>query len=318
MATSGTTSYSVSELDIITDALANIGVAEAGQTLGADDVVLARRKLNMILKQWVGQADFAPGLKMWTRRRAFLFLQKDQYEYSIGPSGDECASESYVSTTLTAAASLGAGAVTVSSITGLATAMRVGILLASGSFQWTTINGAPSGSTVTLTATLTGAAASGARLFAYTSKPLRPFEIVSAVRRDTSGDDVPMDPHMSVGEYEVIPSKAEDGTPSRFYFEAKKTNAKVYLECAPDEVTDVVRLVYLSYVEDSTATSDDVDFPAEWFRPLSAQLSIDCCLPFSRPVDPALKLIRDESLAMARNAYPATSEAFYQSEPDSY
>jgi len=318
MATSGTTSYSVTESDIVTDVLTNIGVAEVGQTLQAEDVIIVRRKLNMLVKQWVSQADFAPGLKMWTRRRAYLFLQKNQTEYSIGPSGDECASESYVSTTLAAAASSGAGTVTVASITGLASAQRVGVLLASGSFQWTTINGAPSGSTVTLTATLTGDAALGARLFAYTSKPHRPFEIVSAVRRDTDGDDTPMDPHLSVEEYESIPAKSEDGTPSSFYFEAKRTNADVYLNCAPDTVTDVVRIVYLSYIEDSLATTDDVDFPAEWFRPLSAQLSIDCSIPFSRQVTPEMKATRDEALRMAQNAYPAKSTAFYQSEPDDY
>lgn len=318
MSTSGTTGYSVTELDIVTDALQGVGVAEAGQTLDAEDILLARRKLNMLVKQWTAQIDFAPGLKMWTRRRAYLFLQKSQTEYSLGPTGDECASESYVSTTLTAGASLGAGTITVASIVGLSSAMRIGILLASGSFQWTTISGAPAGSTVTLAATLTGAASSGAQVFAYTSKPLRPFELMSGVRRDTAGNDTPVDVNLSLGEYEAIVSKSGLGTPCNLYFEAKKTNAKAYIDCAPQSVTDVLRLVYLSYVEDSTTTADDIDFPSEWYRALAAQLTIDLCIPYSRTVSQEMKLVRDEALSMARNAYPAKSVASYQSDPDQY
>jgi hypothetical protein len=318
MATSGTTSYSVNELDVLKAALGKIGVVEIGRSLEPEDIEVSRRNLNLIIKQWVAQADFAPGLKMWTRRRGWLFLQKSQIEYDLGPSGDECAAETYVATTLTANAALGAGTITVASITGLASAQRIGVLLDSGSMQWTTINGAPSGSTVTLTDTLTGAAASGATVYAYTSKILRPFEIVSAVLRDSDSNDTPMDPQMSIAEYESIPSKSGTGTPARIYFEAKKTNAVAYLDCAPDDLTQVIRFVYLSYVEDSTATTDDVDFPAEWYRALVGQLAMDCALDYGLPVTPAIVEYRNEGLAMARNAYPARSTAYYESDPDSY
>lgn len=318
MATSGTTSYSVTELDILTATLGKLGVLPVGQTPNNDDIVLLRRNLNMLMKQWSGQADFAPGLKMWTRRRGYLFLQKDQTVYSLGSTGDECAAESYVTTTLTASATGGASTITVASITGLASAQRIGVLLSSGSFQWTTISGTPSGSTVTLAATLTGAAASGARVFAYTSKIQRPFEIVSAVRRDTDGNDTPMDPNLSLGEYEAIPTKSATGTPTALYFEAQRTNAKAYLDAAPDTVTDVIRFVYLAYPEDTTAGTQDMDFPAEWFKPLVGQMTIDSAPDFMRTVTPEMKLYRDESLAIAKNAYAEKSTAYYQSEPDIY
>jgi len=169
-----------------------------------------------------------------------------------------------------------------------------------------------------LAATLTGAAASGATVFAYTSKILRPFEIVTGVRRDSSDDDTPIDVNMSLDEYEMIPSKTSVSAPSGLYFEGRRTNARVYLNAAPDDLTNVIRFVYLSYIEDFSASTNDADLPAEWFRALSAQLSIDCCLPFGRSVTPELKMTRDEAIAMARNAYPSTSDLYYQSEPDSY
>lgn len=318
MATSGTTSFSVTENDIITDAYENAAIYGAGDTLGAEDVALARRKLNLIVKQWTSQIDFAPGLKMWCRRRAYLFLQQNQTQYSMGPTGDNIAEGSYTTTTLSAAASQGAGSITVTSITGLSTAMYIGVLLSTGAIQWTTINGAPSGSTVTLTATLTAAAASGARVFAYSSKARRPFDLVTAVRRDTSGIDTPVNTSSLIEDYEAIAEKSGTGTPSSIYFEAQRTNAQIYLDCAPTDMTDVIRIVYRSYVEDSTSTTDDIDFPAEWYRPLSAQLSMDLCPAFKRPVSPELKLMRDESLLIAQNAHPATTTAYFDNSPDEY
>ena len=195
--------------------------------------------------------------------------------------------------------------------------MRIGVLLDSGAFQWTTINGAPSGAVVTLTATLTGAASSGARVFAYTSKPLRPFVIETAVLRDTQGDDVPID-FMTLEEYEAIPSKSDTGTIGAVYFEAKRTNASLYLDCQPDNLTEVVRFVYLSYVEDLDGTTQDVDFPAEWFRPLSAQLAIDCAPAFRQPVTQELRMAAQEALAIAKNAYPEKIEGGYRNDPDCY
>lgn len=319
MATSGTTSYSVTELDIITDAMQNIGAIGAAETsIAAEDYVVARRKLNMLIKQWAAQIDFAPGLKMWTRRRGFLFPQASQTVYSLGPTGDECASETYVTSTLASSESVGAGTVTLVSATGFASGGRIGILLDSGAFQWTTINGAPAGAVVTLTAVLTGAASAGARVFAYTSKIHRPFEIETASLRDTNGDDFPLRVSALLEEHEAISSKSALGTPQDLYFEAKRTNAKLYLDCQPSDLTEVIRLVYMSYVEDMSATTNDVDFPAEWYRALSGQLSIDLCVPFSRPVTQDLKDYAAQGLLMAKRAYPERSNAEYQNNPDCY
>jgi hypothetical protein len=44
-------------------------------------------------------------------------------------------------------------------VTGVATTYNIGVQLDDGTFQWTTVNGAPSGFTVTLTAVLTDSAA---------------------------------------------------------------------------------------------------------------------------------------------------------------
>ncbi len=321
MSSSGITNYTVTETDILTDAFEDAAIYGAGEPLGAEDVVLARRKLNLIVKQWTGQIDFAPGLKMWTRRRAYLFLQKAQIQYSMGPTGDNIAEGSYVTSTLASAAILGAGTITLAATAaslGFVNGMIIGILLSTGYIQWTTINGVPAGAVVTLAAVTTAAASSGARVFAYTSKPRRPYDIATAVLRDTRGNDVPMDSSVLLEDYEALPTKSVEGTPCGIYFEAQRTNAQLYLDCAPIDRTQVIRMAYRSYVEDSTALTDDIDFPSEWYRALAAQLAIDLCPAFRRAVTPEMKLKRDEALQIAQNAHPATSNASFETCPDQY
>ena len=138
MASSGLDSFAVNELDVVTDAMDTIGALAEGEVPNGSQVVMCRRRLNMLIKQW-SHADFAPGLKTWTRKRAYLFLTSSA-SYDLGPAGHF--SESYVQTTLTSAAGSGASTVSVASVTGMAASDHVGIQTASGMF-WTTISGAP-------------------------------------------------------------------------------------------------------------------------------------------------------------------------------
>lgn len=315
MASSGVVTYTVNELDIITDAMQGIGELGVDETLDEADIVLCRRKLNMILKQLSGNSEYAPGFKMWARKRATVFLQKDQSAYSLGPSGDH-ASASYVTTTMSAGAVLGASTITVSSIAGISSADNIGVLLSTGFFQWTTVSGAPSGSTVTLAATLTAAAASGARVFVYTTKMRRPSDILTAMLKDTSSQETFIDPTMILEEYQSLPDKTVEGTPDMAYYETQLTNGVMYLNREPDDVTKVVSMVYLSPIEDTTTGTDTIDVPQVYFRPISLQLQMDISLPFSAPIKPELKGLRDEALSIARSAYPQVDRSYFQPNAD--
>lgn len=317
MTTSGTTTYSVTELDIYKDALGNLGMAPPGEEIGGDELLICRRKLNMLVKQWVGQADFAPGLKMWTRRRGYIFLQSDQIEYTM--PGDKGA-ESYVTTTIGAAEASGQTTITLTSATGFVAAMVVGIELDDGSLLWTTVTSVSAPDIVIPAPGLTDTAAAGNRVFAYaTAAALRaPFEIEAASLRDTSGTDQYIDVGQTMTDYEAIPTKSADGTPSTIYVEYKNGSAKLFLDAAPDDVTKVIRVVYLSYIEDLTATTETIDFPQEWYRALGNQLAIDLAPTFEKAVSQELKMNRDESLMMARNAHPAKVRMGYEHDPDCY
>lgn len=315
MPSSGSVTYSINETSIISLALQMNRAYGASQTIKSADVSLARDLLNMIIKQWSGNSDYAPGIKMWTRRRAYVFMQKDQSSYSLGPSGSH-ATASYVTTTTTANAAGGAGSIVVSSASGISSGDNIGVVLNSGSIQWTTVNGAPAGSTVTLAATLTGAAAAGARVFAYTTKVRRPLKILTAMLKGTDNLELPVDPGMTLEEYEVLSDKTVDGTPGRAYYEAQLTNGVLYVDRQPDDVTKVLSIVYLTPIEDTTAANETLDFPQEWFRPLMLQLAIDSAIPFGMPITPELKGLRDEALYIARASYPQVDRSYFEPNAD--
>lgn len=310
MATSGSVDFSTTRDTLLTDSLMDAGVIEEGATPSADQTAVAARKLNAIVKQWMGRADFAPGLKVWSRSRATVFLQKDQGSYSLGPTGDH-ATGAYTRTTLTAAALASATSITVSSITGISAADYIGIELDDGTLHWDTVSGSPSGSTVGITAGLASVAASGRYVYAYTTKITRPLEILTASLRDSDLNDTPLG-FMSLAGYESIGDKTADGTPTEILYEYGLSNGTIYTDVQPDDVTSQIRLVYLRPLEDFDAATDEPDYPQGWYRPLQAQLTMDLCVAYSRPVSQELKLLRDEALMMAQSEFAETTDIYFQ------
>jgi len=308
MATSGVDTFTVSDSDIITSALQDVGVLASGATANAADVVLARRKLNMIVKQWSSNADYSRGWKMWTRKRAYVFLQDGQVEYVMGT---DHASESYVATTC-AVASAGASTLTLASVTGISASDQIAVQLATGELQWTTVSGAPAGLVVTLADVLDGAVAEGAQVFAYTDNIRKPLDVLSLSLRNTDDEDSPLDPHMSLAEYERITDKTAEGTPSAAYIEYGRTTATLFLNRAPADPTSVLRVVYLADPDAFVTAANEMDYPPNWARALTAQLTMDLCLPFGRDISNSYKLQRDEALAIAQNANPQTYDGCFE------
>lgn len=310
MATSGSVDFTINRDQIIEAAAQQARILGLDQTLSYEQVTVFSRQLNMMVKQWQGTADFAPGLKEWSRKTGYVFLQSGQSSYSIGPSGDRAAT-SYATTTTSAAASSGASTIVVTSATSIAASDYIGVELASGALQWTTVNGAPAGSTVTLTVTLTGNVSSGARVFTYSTQIRRPISILTAVLRDTSNIDSPMYP-MLLTQYERIADKTADGAPARYYYQADLTNGTMKLDVEPDDVTKVIRIVYLSNIEDFDAATDTPDYPQEWLMPLVDHLAIRIAPIGGVPVTQEMRDNANVSLAVAKNLNPETTDAYFE------
>ena len=81
MATSGTTTFSVTRNNIIESSLRLLGVLEEGAQPTAQAIENASMVLNMMLKDW--QTD---GIKIWTIHEMIIPLVNNQTSYTIGPA----------------------------------------------------------------------------------------------------------------------------------------------------------------------------------------------------------------------------------------
>jgi hypothetical protein len=308
MPTSGTTIYATSRTKICALAAKSIGALPGNGTLTASEGVDVGDFLNMMLKGWQARADFAPGLKLWKRRRADLYFEEDTNSFSLGPSGGHWTETSY-SRTLTALSPAADTTLTCSAITNASSGDYIGIELDDGDIHWTTINGAPSGSTITITAAIpTGkSAASGNYVFNYTTKAARPDNLEAVVLRDTDGDDTEVR-FMTMQEYMALPSKGNtttSGDPSAVYYEPQLTNGVLYLDVAGvSDVTKKLHAVWLEPIEDMTAAADELDMPQVWYLPVVLGLAKLIAPMFGAVWTSELETNYAMALAGARSAYP--------------
>lgn len=322
MATSGSYNFSVNRNEIITAALRVAKIVGRDQTPDPTHISTGAEALNMLVKQWQGKADFAPGLKVYSRQRVTLFLGYGQQRYTIGPaSTDARATTSYGRTTLSAAYASGTS-LSVTALTDTTTypgstvtmtaSDIIGVQLDDGTISWSTISAATA-SPITLGTALSGAASSGNYVWWFTLRAQRPVIVETAVLRDENYDDVPLTMYTEVGRYEAISSKTDDGDPTELLIEYQRLNTAVTLNCQPNDVTKVINLTVLYPAEDYDASSDDVAFPQEWFRALKFQLALDLWHEY-KDEEPAafLSAARNEAVTIAQSVNAETTELFFE------
>ena len=270
MASSGSYDFTETRNSVIARAFRIMGVIKSGETLGSQDVTDAAEALNAMVKRW----STTPGMHVWATQEATLFPQAGQVAYALSTNGADHCTSSYDATTLAAVAASGATSLSVASISGIASGDYVGVVLSSGVLHWTTVNGAPSGTTVVLTTGLSGTAASGAAVFAYTSKIVRPLripQIPGAVRRYSiaSAIETPIGPPIARGDYQMLPNKAQTGIINQAFYGPQLNTGYLYLWNPPTTVTDLVKFTFHRPIQDFDAASDNPDLPQEWFDPLT-------------------------------------------------
>jgi hypothetical protein len=312
-----TFTFTVNRDDVIRLAMTDAGVLGVGEDISAEDLSYCADKLNMLVKQWQGTSDFAPGLKMWARKRADLFLQIGKIAYQLGPTGDKWVREGYwESTTITVAAAAAATTITVADPSDILTGTKIGILLSSGASHWTSANGAPAGAVVTLLAAMPSAAAAGSRVFIYEQATTRPLQLLSVLARNSNNQDRQLIP-LTLDEYQALPSAADTnskGDPLAFYYEAQLGNGMLYLDRYPADVVHnpYLHIVYLSPIEDLVMSTDTPDYPQNWYRALAAQLAMDIAPGFQVPASKELIALRNDAVLIARNHDPDVSRLFFQ------
>ena len=311
MATSGSYNYSATALSIVTEALEFNGVSHSGQAITADDMTTCLRSLNIMSKQWSGNFDFAPGLKAFSRKTGYLFLQDGQGRYTLGPSGDN-ASLSYKTTTMRIAGIATNTTLEVTSTTGMTAADNIGIELNSGTIFWTTISSVTDSDTLVIPATgLTSASAIGNRIFTYTTKLIRPLYMETVSVRDVDGNDSGL-AEMTRNHYEAIYVKSTESSPSKYLYENTLTDGTFTLDTYPNNIRNVVRMVFMATAEDYDTQTDDISYPQEWFLPLAVGLAKITAPKFGQTWSVDKEDIYKNALMMARTSYAETSEDYFQ------
>ena len=314
MALSGTYTFSVTLADIIRECMLNLGRLAESENPSAQEITDLTRKLNMLVKQWQAKADFAPGLKVWTRLRGNMFLSSTTGNYQIGSSSGQWGDPVYNRTT-TATYNAGATAIAVSASTNFTSGDNVGIELDSGVLFWTTAT--ISGTTLTLTTGLPSKSTSGAVVFNYTTNQIRPERIETCVLRDINYNDTPIN-IMTLQDYQILPTKSSStyiADPQGIYYEygINATNyGTIYTDVgAAADTTKWLHIVFLSPIMDFTNQTDNPFFPQAWFLPLTWGLAKQSASMFGVQWTDQMQSNYIESLAIAREQFPETTSMYF-------
>lgn len=283
MGYSNTTTFNVTALQICTRAAAKLKIIDTsnGETLPTADTNDFMLQLGIAVKETMA----AQGVLPWLRAFNTLVLQQNQISYSLGPTSTDnwTLSSGFVSTTLSAAAANGATSITVASITGFSSGMKIGVRLTSGVAFWTTVSGNPSGSTITLSSALTGAAASGNSVYGYTTVADRPQRILDVTRVNTANLSVPVD-IISLNQYMQLPNKYQAGTPLQIEVSPTLANTTVRIWQPFDGTSgwETLSMLCDTLMVDVAASADTAYFPVEWANYLIFQLAYE--MSFEYPV----------------------------------
>jgi hypothetical protein len=264
MTTSGTSTLVRTRDEIIASALRKVNAFESGETPDDQAVQDASDAFNALIKHWQ-----ASGIEIWTTEEAILFPVAGQYRYTIGGSSSDRIGANPSQTTLSSNAAASASSVVLTSVNGVANTYTIGIELDDSTIQWTTVNGAPSGSTVTLATPLTGAASSGNFVIVYVEALVRPIRVIDGRRYNlTSQIEVPL-AEMDRGEYMDMPNKTSTGAVNSYFYDRRGgpvDSGLIYFWPAPADTSEAVKLTIARPVEIFTAAGNTPDFPEEWIR----------------------------------------------------
>lgn len=267
MGLSGSSDYDSTRNEIINFALRKTGQLAEGETASSQQVQDAAEDLETLIKLWQ-----AAGLHLWKYEEMVLFLIKEQESYDI-PGSENWVKESDLTTTTTNTDEvISSTSIGVTSITGMSSADIIGIAVDDNTIHWDVINGAPTGTTVTLTTGLDVAATSGNAVYVYTSAAVRPLQITHGRTQVSTGSEVEI---TMIGreDYFRLSNKAASGSVVQAYYNPKLTNGKLYVWPTTSDERQFLNLTTQISIEDMDAAGNNPDFPTEWLAALKWNLA---------------------------------------------
>lgn len=262
--------FAITRDDIIKYALQTVGAIGEGDTPSATQLTESAWKLNTLVKVWA-----AEGMPLWDIRTGYVLPTTGTNSINIGGTTSNVVS-TYVTFTLTAPALVNATTLTVSSITGISSGDQIGIELSNQTMFWTSVNGAPSGSTVTITSGLSSPASSGANVYTYTGSTqaiTRPLRIIDAFIYNTPANSRRQINVITKQQYMSLGGATNAGVPNQVYYDPQLGTSVFYVYPRFSGGDNLVQITYHKEFDDFNSGSDNPDFPQEFYLPLMLALA---------------------------------------------
>lgn len=313
MSTSGVYNFTVTKYDIIRQAMLNIRRLDPVEAPTADEIQDCSLLLNMMCKQWMSKIDFAPGLKVWTRKRGHRLLNYTSGAYTVGPTVQGWANNMAGSPSTATIAPAGT-TVTVTNAAGFVAGYTLAIQLDANTIAYATISTVV-GTTITFSPGVPSQASSGNMLFCYQTTAQNPQLIETAVLRDDNNDDSPLR-LLTVQDYDYLPNKADptyQGDPTAIYFERGLTTSIIYTDVgAAQDLSKRLVVTYLEPVQDMIANGDEPYYPQEWYLALCWGLSEQIAPMFHAQWDQKMEQLKNSAIIIARQGDAERSSLFFQ------
>ena len=313
--TSGTYTYQVTVSDIVNEAMLNMGKLGENEGPTAQEFQDCVRKLNMILKQFQGRADFSKGIKQWTRKQGHLFLSNTTGQYNLGTASGNW-TNSYVTTTLLFNAPAGTTSLSLVNTTGITAGSNIGVQLGNGNLFWTTVVGTPVGNTVVIATALPLLGAITAQVFNYSVRAQPPIVVEWVLLRDNTNSDTPIK-ELNFYDYAQLPNKTDPtnaSDPMMVYIENQIGYSTLYTDVgASSDVTKHIVIGYMEAIQDLSGNpAETVEYPQEYYRAICWLLTREICPMFSADWTQLMQMLCTEALQIATAKDEDTSTLSFQ------
>ena len=293
---------------IVTRALRNIRVAQAGQPTKASDMSKGIDALNTIVKSWI-----ADGLHLWKDKEGVVFLEKGRKSYDLGsPSGLACSDDGckydavqintvhatsgdWVLTKTTSAAIVGESTINIESLFSYAgvkyntaCAMNIGFINSVGIMDWysvATVLDLEIGIACEFTADIP----EGETVYIYREadqmdKPLKIYQDNVRLLQVSANYELPLY-MLSMTDYNLLPDKHTEGVPVQMFYTPQKTSSQVIVWPVSYDYKNVLLFRFQSPLSAFSSETETPDFPEEWFRALEWALSSELAIQYGLPLD---------------------------------
>jgi hypothetical protein len=267
MATSGTQTFTMRRDDIITRAYELIGKKDLYQA-GLDAVLVSNAAswLNMVVQQWQ-----AVDIHLWKQADLFLFPQAGIANYRTESNNTRFCT-SFAKTSLAVAAASAAVTVTVASTAGIAVGSQVGILLDTGVLHWSVVTAPVTQTTFALSVAVPGAASVGAPVFSYAARAGKVLKITAGYTLDAYSDVGSEINVVNTADWQNNAAVSGGGTDA-LYWRRERRGGMVMVSPTPQTNRQYYKIDGHIGLDDFTVSTDEADYPTEWFLPLTYALA---------------------------------------------